>query len=158
MAWLRPEVEALGRGRLRLQLQQAPALQALRLLAVQQLDWDTARAWLSNARAGFEPRRVRATAIVAPDTNARSATLSFDDLTPGDGYTLVLRLYRGGDDANFDTDTGLEVAQEAPAMIASGTLDDLAIRSGMNQAAMALSLSDGGRFDVTVDEPATVAE
>jgi hypothetical protein len=155
MSWLRPEVEAVGRGRLRLQLQQAPARPALRLLEVQQLDWDTARAWLSNDRTGFEPRRLRATAIVSPETNTRSATLAFDDLTPGDGYTLVLRLYRGGDDPAFDTETGLEAAQEAPGMIASGTVSDLAIRAGVNQAALALSLSQGGRFAVAVDEPAT---
>ncbi|MEB3327952.1 MAG: hypothetical protein VKQ33_01835 [Candidatus Sericytochromatia bacterium] len=155
MTWLRPEGEASGRGRLRMQVQQALGRPAWRLLEVQQLDWDTARAWLSNARAGFAPRRLRATAVVSPSTNTRSATLAFDDLTPGEGYTLVLRLYRGGDAAAFDTETGLEAAQEAPGMIASGTLSDFPIRAGLNQVALALTLADGGRFAVTVDEPAT---
>ncbi|MEB3223257.1 MAG: hypothetical protein VKS61_14370 [Candidatus Sericytochromatia bacterium] len=157
MGWLRPEVEGLGRGRLSLRVQQTVPPPALRLLDLQQLDWDTARAWLSNDRAGFETRRARATALVDATTNVRSAALAFDDLTPSEGYTLVLRLYRGGDEAAFDTDTGTDPAHEAPAMIASGTLAGFPIRAGMNQAALALTLAQGGAFSVAVDEPATVA-
>jgi hypothetical protein len=160
---LRPEIETAAPrpGALRMMVRQeaiTPA-QAARfgLLDVQQLDWDTVRVWLSNSRDGFVTRRLRGTAVVDQNTNQRYSSLLFDDLTPGEGYQLILRLYRGGNVETFDNDPEgtATVQDESPQMIASGTSNVFAIRSGPNTANVTLTLSEGGRFNVDVDEPAT---
>ncbi|MEB3329463.1 MAG: hypothetical protein VKQ33_09555 [Candidatus Sericytochromatia bacterium] len=166
---LRPEIEkaAPRAGALRMMLRQqavTPAMAArFGLLDVQQLDWDTVRVWLSNSRdgdsgrPGFFTRRLRGTAVVDNATNERTSSLIFDDLTPSDGYSLLVRLYRGGDQPKFDTYAGTEAVHDSPEMIASGTSTDFEIRSGGNTVNVALTLSTGGRFNVTIDEPATTA-
>jgi hypothetical protein len=166
---LRPEVEAAAprSGALRMMVRQdaiTPAMAArFGLLDVQQLDWDTVRVWLSNSRdgdsgrPGFFTRRLRGTAVVDNATNQRTSSLIFDDLTPSDGYSILVRLYRGGDQTKFDTYAGTEAVHDSPEMIASGTSTDFEIRSGGNTVNVALTLSTGGRFNVTIDEPATTA-
>lgn len=164
---LRPELNAAAprQGALRMKLRQqaiTPALAArFGLLDVQQLDWDTVRVWLSNerdgdsGRPGFVTRRLTAMGDVDPVTNERTATLIFDDLTPSDGYRLLVRLYRGGQQDKFNTYSGYEVVHDSPEMIASGATNDFDIRSGANTVNVALTLSNGGKFDVDIDEPAT---
>ncbi|MEB3222620.1 MAG: hypothetical protein VKS61_11130 [Candidatus Sericytochromatia bacterium] len=170
---LRPEIETAAPrpGALRMMLRQeavTPAMAArFGLLDVQQLDWDTVRVWLSNARdvdsgrPGFVTRRLRGTAVVDNATNVRSSSLIFDDLTPSDGYSLLVRLYRGGNQDKFDTYSGSDTenggVHNSPEMIASGTSTDFEIRSGANTVNVSLTLSQGGTFNVSIDEPATTA-
>jgi hypothetical protein len=165
---LRPEIETVAPrpGALRMMVRQeaiTPAMAArFGLLDVQQLDWDTVRVWLANSRdgdsgrPGFVTRRLRGFAIVDNATNVRTSSLIFDDLTPSDGYSIFVRLYRGGDQVKFDTAEATATIQDtSPEMIASGSSTDFQIRSGANTVNVSLTLSPGGRFNVSVDEPAT---
>lgn len=71
--------------------------------------------------------------------NLREASLNLDNLTPGTGYTLTLKLYRVG------------------VVVAEGTDTSIALGAGANTANIVLTLTANGSFTVNIQEPVTVA-
>ncbi|MEB3197816.1 MAG: hypothetical protein VKP62_11490 [Candidatus Sericytochromatia bacterium] len=128
------------------------------LQQMQQIDWDMVRVWLSNSRDGFVTRMEKASPTLDSTTNTRTAALLFDNLTPGDGYGLVLYLYRNGDQSRFDTAEASAVLDIGPEVIASGSNPSFALRTGLNNINVNVTLTaPGGDFDVNVEDPATPA-
>lgn len=124
----------------------------------QQIDWDMVRVWLSNSRAGFVTRMEKASPTLDLTTNTRAASLLFDNLTPGGNYSVVLYLYRNGDQNQFDTAEASDAIHVPPELIASGTNTDFTIRSGQNNINVVVRLiENGGELTVDVEDPATPA-